>query len=64
MGGRFVLVKGAVRFRSVVLSGSGVVMGRDCIGGGAANAVDPSVRHVIKTRTFKLIVAVLFEVEV
>ena len=56
---RFVLSKVAVRFSSVVLIGSGVVMVRDCIGGGAANAVGPSIRHVINTRTLKLIVAVL-----
>ena len=58
---RFVLSKVAVRFRSAVLIGSGVVMGSDCIGGGAANAVGPSMKHVIQTRSFNLIVAVLYE---
>ena len=59
---RFVLSKVAVRFfTSAVLIGSGVVMEKDCTGGGAANAVGPSIRHVIKTHTFNLIVAVLYE---
>ena len=61
MAVRFVLSKVAVRFSSAVLIGSGVVMERGCIGGGAASAVDASMRHVINTRTLNLIVAALYE---
>ena len=51
----------AVRFSSAVLGGSGVVIRRDCIGGGAANAVGTSIRDMIKKRTLNFIVAVLYE---
>ena len=61
MAVRLVLSRVAVKFRSAVLIGFGVVRRRDCIGGGAANAVGPSIRHVIKTRTLSIIVAVLYE---
>ena len=44
-----------------MLTCSGVEIGRDCIGGGAANAVAPSMRYVIKTRALNIIVAVHFE---
>ena len=48
----------------MVLIGSGVVMERDCIGGGAANAVGPSIRHVIKRQTLNVIVAVHYDLRV
>ena len=58
---KFVLSKVAVRFSSAVLICSGVEIGRDCIGGGAASAVAPSMRYVINTRTLEIIVAVHYD---